>query len=123
MDPCGLAGQEHFIVSKGDFASLIYELYTYIYIYIYNVFIIIICLTYLYILSFYIFTFYNYNTTAIGKLIFAGYVLHNLRVLNDDMDDHYLDMDDHYMDMDDHQNITVLCHRLNNSYHVIDVGL
>ena len=50
---CGLTGQEHFIVSIGDFTSLIYELYTYIYIYVYiyifHAFIIIICLTYLYI--------------------------------------------------------------------------
>ena len=53
MDPSGLAGHEHFIVSKDDFVSLIYKLYIYIYIYIYiylfNVFIIVICLTYLYI--------------------------------------------------------------------------
>ena len=49
-------------------------------------------------------------------------------MLNDDevvhyLDDHYMDIDDHYKDMDDHQNPTVLCHRLNNSYHVIDVGM
>ena len=53
----------------------------------------------------YFYFFYNYNTTAIGKLIFAGYVLHNLCVLNDDKVDHSIDMDDHYMDMDDHQNL------------------
>ena len=51
------------------------------------------------------FYFFYYNTTAIGKLIFAGYVLHNLCVLNDDKVDHYMDMDDHYMNMDDHQNL------------------
>ena len=54
----------------------------------------------------YFFTFYNYNTTAIGNLIFVGNILHNLYVLNDDNVDHYMDMDDHYMNnMDDHQNL------------------
>ena len=42
---------------------------------------------------------YFHDTTTICKLIFAGCVLHNLWVLNDDEVDHY--MDNHYMDMDD----------------------